>query len=105
MIDKLWSAVSTSLSDNRLGNHGGTVRNIVTTADGKYAATASGDHTGKIWDLQSRKCLSTLGSMPQNLTGGGIGSGHHHIVTCENFGITELTLQLIFFEVEKGLQF
>jgi WD40 repeat protein len=65
----------------KLGGHDGTVRDIVVSMDGKYAASASGDHTAKIWNLETKQCISTLGSKPQNLTGGGIGKGHQHIVT------------------------
>jgi WD40 repeat protein len=85
MITKLITAVSqvTNPFSDVLGWHEGTVRKVVLSADGRYAGTASGDHTAKIWDLQSQKCITTLGSKPQNLTGGGIGNGHRHIVTCK----------------------
>ena len=82
MIEKLFSVVSNKFSEKTLGSHDGTVRKVVISADGKYAGTASGDHTAKIWDLRAKTLVCTLGSTPKNLTGGGIGTGHLHIVTC-----------------------
>ena len=86
MITKLITAVSqvkNAFSDDILGWHDGTVRKCVISTNGRLAGTASGDHTAKVWDLESKTCIATLGSRPQNLTGGGIGSGHRHIVTCQ----------------------
>ena len=80
-MEKLISMVQEAFNGNKLGSHHGTVREVVISTDGKLAGSASGDHTGKIWNLETQKCISTLGSRPQNLTGGGIGSGHQHIVT------------------------
>jgi len=64
-----------------LGVHRGTVRAIAFSPDGTLAASASGDHTCVIWDVERRVRRATLGSVPENLTGGGVGSGHKHIVT------------------------
>ena len=64
-----------------LGAHRGTVRAIAFSPDGKLAATSSGDHTCMVWDLERRVRMATLGSVPENLTGGGVGSGHKHILT------------------------
>ena len=80
-MDELKSLFQSVFQSNKLGFHDGTVRDIVISTDSKYAASASGDHTAKIWNLETKQCVSTLGSKPQNLTGGGIGNGHQHIVT------------------------
>ena len=52
---------------------------------GRHAATASGDNTVHVWDLCEKTLKLTLGSVPENLTGGGVGTGHRHIVTCVCF--------------------
>jgi len=68
-----------------LGEHRGSVRGIAFSADGRFVATASGDNTAKIWNLELGRHHLTLGSVPENLTGGGVGSGHKHIVTSVSF--------------------
>jgi WD40 repeat protein len=64
-----------------LGVHRGSIRQIAFSPDGKHAATASGDNTVVVWDLDNASAGVTLGSVPDNLTGGGVGTGHKHIVT------------------------
>jgi len=61
--------------------HKGTIRCVAFSPDGRMAATASGDHTSMVWDLQTGKLAAMLGSQPSNLTGGGAGKGHLHIVS------------------------
>jgi len=61
--------------------HEGTIRQTCFSSDGKLAVTASGDHTARVWDLESFQCISVMGSCPKNLTGGGIGTGHEHVVS------------------------
>jgi len=68
-----------------LGTHRGSIRQIAFSHCGGLAATASGDNTVALWDLILRTRRATLGSVPENLTGGGVGSGHRHIVTCVCF--------------------
>ena len=82
MIDQLLRILpGFSSNGQRLGAHHGTIRNVSICADGSCAGTASGDHTAKIWDLGRGQHRSDLGSEPKNLTGGGVGTGHLHIVT------------------------
>eukprot|EP00283_Hemiselmis_rufescens_P011251 CAMPEP_0173436014 /NCGR_PEP_ID=MMETSP1357-20121228/15713_1 /TAXON_ID=77926 /ORGANISM="Hemiselmis rufescens, Strain PCC563" /LENGTH=381 /DNA_ID=CAMNT_0014401059 /DNA_START=128 /DNA_END=1273 /DNA_ORIENTATION=- len=61
--------------------HEGTIRQCCFSSDGRLAVTASGDHTGRVWDLDTAACVSVMGSCPKNLTGGGIGTGHEHVVS------------------------
>ena len=68
-----------------LGGHRGSVRCVAFSPDGRHAATASGDNTLAVWDLRSASKRLDLGTVPENLTGGGVGAGHRHIVTSVAF--------------------
>jgi WD40 repeat protein len=43
-----------------LAGHSGFVKRLALTADGKYAVSASADHTLKLWDVESGRELRTL---------------------------------------------
>ena len=68
-----------------LGVHKGSIRQIAFSLCGGLAATASGDNSVALWDIERGTRQATLGSVPENITGGGVGSGHTHIVTCVCF--------------------
>ena len=40
--------------------HGGSVRAVAVTPDGRHAVSASDDRTVKLWDLASSEILATL---------------------------------------------
>lgn len=40
--------------------YGGPVNDVVISADGKYVASASDDHTAMIWDAQARRSIATI---------------------------------------------
>mmetsp|Transcript_93469 Transcript_93469/g.150888 ORF Transcript_93469/g.150888 Transcript_93469/m.150888 type:complete len:362 (+) Transcript_93469:195-1280(+) len=70
-----------------LQGHEGTIRAIAVSHDGAYAASASGDHTVRIWKLHSFECVAVCASETQELLTGthgerlSVGRGHGGVVT------------------------
>ena len=40
--------------------HGGTLNDVTFSPDGKFIATASDNHTAKIWSVDSLQCVQTF---------------------------------------------
>lgn len=51
---------SLAMWERTLEGHKGWIRNVAISPDGKWTASASDDHTIKIWDLETGKCRATL---------------------------------------------
>ena len=58
-IIKLWN-LNTGKLERPVGPHGGTIRCLVFSADGRYALSASDDMTVKYWDITGDRLIRTL---------------------------------------------
>jgi WD40 repeat protein len=56
---RVWD-LETGRALRTLEGHADSVRGVAVTADGRRAASASGDHTLKVWDLASGMVLATF---------------------------------------------
>jgi WD40 repeat protein len=55
-----YQASQTGAARRTLEGHASSVNGVAVTPDGKRAVSASGDHTLKVWDLESGAALCTL---------------------------------------------
>ncbi|MEZ2319869.1 MAG: AAA-like domain-containing protein [Microcoleus sp.] len=60
VIAALQQAVSAVKERNSLEGHSNSVRSVAISSDGKTLASASDDHTIKLWNLQSQKPIATF---------------------------------------------
>ncbi|MEG3987075.1 AAA-like domain-containing protein, partial [Microcoleus sp. S28C3] len=60
VIAALQQAVSAVKERNYLEGHSNSVRSVAFSPDGKTLASASSDHTIKLWNLQTQKPIATL---------------------------------------------
>ncbi|WP_353063801.1 WD40 repeat domain-containing protein [Tunturiibacter psychrotolerans] len=59
MHGKVWD-VESGQELRTLTGHSGEVRNVALSADGRRAVSASGDHTLKVWNVESGACIATF---------------------------------------------
>ncbi|MEG3987071.1 AAA-like domain-containing protein, partial [Microcoleus sp. S28C3] len=79
VIAALQQAASAVKERNSLEGHSNSVRRVAFSPDGKTLASASSDHTIKLWNLQSQKPIATL-------------TGHSNSVNSVTFSPDGLTL-------------
>ena len=82
--------------------HRGTVRALSVAPDGTMVASASGDHTVRLWALASCECVAVCGSSPANVSQGEQGTGHGGVVTGVCFAPT--SDRLLSVSVDKTLR-
>ena len=56
---RLWDA-ETGACVRTLQGHGGTVRSVCFSPDGRRLASGSGDRTVRLWDVETGACVRTL---------------------------------------------
>jgi len=86
----LRQALRTSRLQLTLSGHSEQLRDVVFSPDGKLLATASWDHTAKIWDAVSGNLLTTLSGHNKNVNAVALSPDSTHLATASEDGTVNI---------------